>query len=314
LDLLIITGSTGLIGRTISSKLPFPQKRVIRKQAFDEQSTSDYSYVSGNLSDPFFVDHVTSGASSLLHLACQSNPRNSNENLKEHLNQDLVTSVSLFESFAKRNPDGHIIFASTGGNMYHSGPPYIPRTEKDLPMPSSGYGIMKLSVEHYLRLLTNIYGIRATVLRITNPYGILLPASRKQGLIGIAFNQILSGEPLTIFDALESVRDYIHLDDVTTAFQCVVKNVPKKGEFRLFNVSSGMGYSLHEILSLIEEITGRVIKKEYAPDSFASASWSVLSHQHLTESLEWTPKMDLKSGLARMWNSIVQQRDSHDIF
>lgn len=216
---------------------------------------------------------------------------------------DVAQSYQLFQAFAEMNPQGHIIFASTGGNMYSTEPPYVPRTELDLPLPASIYSIQKLSIEHHLRLICQKHGVKGTVLRISNPYGSILPSCRSQGLIGVTFSKLLSNESLHIIDSPESVRDYLHLDDLISAFNLVIKQHPKQGEFRLFNLSSGRGNSLIEVLNLIEEVTQRKIKKEYSYHHL-KPSWSVLSSEKIKMALEWIPKIDLKQGLTKMWDEI----------
>lgn len=312
--MLAITGSSGFIGSHICPYLPFPQKKlasVAPEFAILHENTSELvSFPEGNFS-PFLEK-----ASTLIHLACRSNPRNSRSSLLD-CQQDLVFSTTLFEKFAQLNPQGHIIFASTGGNMYQTSHPFIPRSEKEVPQPASGYSIQKLAAEHYLRLICQSYGIRATVLRISNPYGTLLPSERQQGLIGIAMNKILNNEPLFLFDSHQSVRDYLHLDDLKEAFQCVIDFPPNQGEFRLFNVGSGIGYSLQDVLSLIQRVTGQslIIKN----DELAlknSPTWSVLSYELFHSLLGWKPALTLEEGLKKMWCEIrmCHQNDSAPTF
>ena len=309
--MLVITGSTGFIGRSISPHLPFPQRRLVSKKPAEAVPSNLCTYLLGDLKNPPEVDLFTEKASTLVHLASRNNPRNSNHRIQEHINQDLLSTLHLFETFAKKNPDGHIIFASTGGNMYHTGLPYIPRTEKDIPMPASAYGIQKLAAEHYLRLMCDLYSVKATVLRISNPYGTLLSTTRAHGLIGVAFSKILADEVLPIIDPLESVRDYLHLNDLIEAFCLTIKHPPATGEFRLFNVSSGIGHSLDQVLCTMEKLTRYSIKREYQSTSRPSPSlnsWSVLSYQHFYECLGWCPKIELAEGLTKMWKDIQYDR------
>ena len=303
--MLALTGSSGFIGKAVSPHLLFPQKRLVSEIPFGNTTPSSCCYILGDLVNQSNVLRLVENTDTLVHLACRCNPRNSNHRFQEIIDQDLKTTINLFETFAKSNPNGHIVFASSGGNMYQSYAPFIPRTENDAPMPSSGYSIQKLAAEQYLRILCDLYKISATVLRISNPYGFLLPTSRAQGLIGITFSKILFNEALDIFDSAESIRDYLHLDDLTEAFKLVTNCVPTPGTFRLFNVSFGRGYSLHQVLSLIEDVTGRTIKKQYQ-SSFHTipSSWSVLSSNHIQKTLGWQPKVNLEEGLRLMWKAI----------
>lgn len=300
--MLAITGYSGFIGKAISDFLPFPQKRFIRNRR--EEDSPSIKYYVGELQKHEDLESFIQDTTTLIHLACKSTPRNSKDASTKPFVEDLLPSIDLFETFAKYNPQGHIIFASTGGNMYKATLPHVARTEADLPMPGSSYSIQKLAAEEELRLLCNVYGISATILRISNPYGVILPKTRGQGIIGVTFSKILANEPLQIFDSPYSVRDYLYIDDLIDAFKRIVEKPPKAGECRLFNVGSGVGYSLTAVLNLIEKVTGVEIKKEYLPSSQIpqnQASWSVISPALIREKLGWVPNITLEDGLRIMW-------------
>src|SRR4029077_10960137 len=132
-------------------------------------------------------------------------PRTPFSQLDAAMEGHLMPTLSLFRRYAELNPEGHIIFASSGGNIYGKFPEAGFFTEEDIPRPLSLYSYLKLAAEHHLPLLADTYGVRATVMRISNPYGVLLPGNRGQGLIGIAFSKLLAKEPLEIFDSLDVV-------------------------------------------------------------------------------------------------------------
>jgi UDP-glucose 4-epimerase len=293
--MVAITGTTGFIGSYIVDFLPFPQKRLIRRPT----TSTKFLAIQGDLNNHSDLETFVEGTDTLVHLAWINNPWTANRDINHDIGQNLISTVHLFETFAKKNPHGHIIFVSTGGNMYEKNR-LEPATELDTPKPWSSYSINKLSAEHYLRFFCTRYGIKGTVMRISNPYGVILPSSRTNGLIGVIFAKLLNNEPLNIIDSLESVRDYLHLDDLKEAFNAIVRNPPSTGDFRIFNVSSGIGYSMQEVMQMIEQITDRKIIKNFI-NANCSPSWSVLSHQSIKKTLYWEPKITLKEGLMRMW-------------
>lgn len=296
-DMIALTGSTGFIGSYISKFLPFPQKRLIRHSS----SSDSFIPIHGDLNNLNDLEILVDNVETLIHLAWINNPWTANHNINHDISKNLILTAQLFEIFAKKNPNGHIIFASTGGNMYQ-GKFQILSTEQDMPQPWSSYSINKLAAEHYLRFFCTKYGIKASVLRISNPYGRMSSSFSTKGLISEIFNKLMNHGVLNIYDSLGSVRDYLHLEDLKEAFQLVIKNPPKSGEFRLFNVSSGYGYNIEQIIQLIEKITGKkVIKND---PSTCKASWSVLSSQLIRETLNWEPKITLEAGLKRMWETL----------
>lgn len=293
-----ITGASGFLGSYLCDRLPFPQKRLSRRM--QTSRFPDCEWLIGDIESSADVESFVKDTPTLIHLACRGYPsRSENHNFIHDIHHNLLPTIQLFEAFAKANPDGHLIFSSTGGNMYDSSHPESLQTEETAPCPQSNYSIHKLAEEQYLRLLCKKYGIRATILRISNPYGILLPKDRGQGIIGVALNKILSQESLTIFDSLDSVRDYIHLDDVANAFRLVLEKPPLPKECRLFHVSSGVGYSLKAVLTLIEQQTQCSLKRIVHP-SIPQPSYSVLSYQKIYSALGWNPQIDLEKGIEWM--------------
>lgn len=297
--MIAITGSTGFIGAQIYPSIDLPKKCLVRQPnpAFPSQEQ-----FKGDLLNSLDREAFVKDSDTLIHLAWVNNPWTSNDNVVSDVTQNLLPSIALFESFAKTNPDGHIIFSSSGGNMYKKNSS-IPHRESDLPAPWTSYSINKLAAENYLKLFCRKYGIRATVLRISNPYGILLPSHRSNGLIGVVFSKLLQNETLNIIDSLHSVRDYIHLNDLTRAIQLVIQSPPKKGHVDIYNVSTGHGSSLKEILNHVEAITKKKISTHFV-NTDCEPTYSILSSELIHKKLGWLPKINLEEGLSKMWMSI----------
>jgi UDP-glucose 4-epimerase len=305
--MIAMTGATGFIGSYLSDKLKHPQKRLSRKKI--TRADSPHIWITGDLSNKNDLTDFIKNSPVLVHLACSTHPRTSNLDIKHDIHSNLLSTIQLFETYAKENPDGHIIYSSSGGNMYNASSKAASSSEEDLPCPQSSYGIHKLASENYLRLICEMYGIKGTVLRISNPYGVLLPKERAQGLIGVAFAKILANEPLQIFDSMESIRDYIHLEDVVAAFNLAIAKPPKKKECLLFNVSSGHGYSLQQVLQLIEEVSGNTFIKQYPLNYLPSPTYSVQSHNKIKNSLGWKPTLNLREGIQQMWHDSLQTQN-----
>lgn len=302
--MIAITGASGFIGSYIADKLPFPQKRMTRNiHSCCQHSNTKCNWIQGDLQNNDDIKNFVQSSPILIHLACTSNPRTSNLNIINDIEHNLLSTIQLFETFASNNPNGHIIFSSTGGNMYDASIQNVVRTENDIPCPRSSYAINKLAIEHYLRQICEMKGMKGTILRISNPYGVLLSTKRVQGLIGVAFSKALIGEELPIIDSLETVRDYIHLKDVARAFELVLQSPPSIGECRLFNLSSGCGFSNASILDIIEKTTQIKIKKNYSLKELPIPTWSVISSIKIQQALGWRPIISLPQGIEEIWKN-----------
>lgn len=296
--MISITGATGFIGSYLCDKLPMPKKILVRSaNSFLDPNIEVHR---GDLAN--FDSAFISNSACLIHLACHSNPRISSSNLVKDLESNLAPTVHLFERYAKLNPGGHILFASSGGNMYEDTPFTAPKTEEDIPQPRSGYGIHKLAAEHYLRLIAESAGIRATILRISNPYGAWVDASRLQGLIGVAFAKLQANEVLQVYDSKETLRDYIHLEDVVSAIRIVMDNQVSG----TFNISSGIGISIAQVIQEIESVSDKKMRVEYTEESFQKKpSWSILSSEKAKKELGWQPSISFSEGLLSMQQALA---------
>ena len=303
--MLAVTGAGGFIGRYIIPKLGMETRCLVRRV---EDSLHPHSDVLGDLQNVDDIKKLVKHADILLHLACSSIPRTSDRDLVTDVQSNLLSSISLFQEYAKINREGHIIYFSTGGAMYNITEPRPPVKESEPPVPWSGYGIHKLAAEHYLRLICRTHNIRGTIFRIANPYGTFLPPTRKQGLIGTAFTCASSNQTLDIFDSLETVRDYIHLDDIVRLLALTIERPSPRGKVDLYHVGTGIGTSIRQVLSSIESITGLKIRIHILSRPDQRATYNVLDCSLVQHRLGWTAAIGIKEGLSSMWAS---QRPLH---
>lgn len=304
-----ITGATGFIGSYLLGFLArnggLRIKALARTLSHDAETFAGcVSWSKGDLQSSADCADFVSGLDVIIHLAHTNTPLTSNRDLAADAQANLVPSLNLLKAVKDCQRRPHLIYASSGGAVYglSSSPQRNPFKETDPCFPSTSYGIQKLSFESYLRMAAHEGWLRATALRIGNPYGVLLPPERMQGFIGVALHQVLCRQPIKVFGDPANVRDYVHLDDVCRFFQQILKAHEK---FQIYNIGSGKGYSVNEILHLLEEITGRKIVREtfrYSESDKNLAPWIVLAVEKAALELGWTPKIDLVEGLRALYN------------
>ena len=268
--------------------------RTLSRQDADALPRVDW--IQGDLVSPRDASSLVEDAEAVVHLAWTNTPLTSNAHLPSDASANLVPTLVLIEALRANGNRAHVIFASSGGAIYGPAPNRQPFREDDECRPQSSYGIQKLTAEHYLRMAAEHGWLTAMTLRMSNPYGVLLPPERRQGFIGTAVSQIRSGDAVSIFGNPENVRDYVHISDVCRAFELgLVPRTP----FDVFNIGSGTGQSVVQILELIGEIQGDRVPVR--PESVAAAdeltSWVVLNVAKAREELGWSPSISLRDGL-----------------
>ena len=189
-----------------------------------------------------------------------------------------------------------IIFTSSGGTVYGI-PSQVPIRETHPTDPTCSYGITKLATEKYLALYQQLHGLDYTVLRIANPFGERQRIHGQQGAIAIFMGKTLRGEVVDIWGDGTVVRDYIHISDVVQALMLAMPS--QSHSQRVFNIGSGQGHSLNEVLHNIEQVTGKpVLRRLMGPRPF-DVPVSVLDIRCAAQHLAWQPQTPFLQGLQR---------------
>jgi len=140
-----------------------------------------------------------------------------------------------------------IIYISSGGTVYGI-PQKNPIGENHPTEPISSYGITKLAIEKYVAMYASTYGIDYQICRPSNAYGEGQQLHIGQGAIGVFLEKCLKKQQIEIWGDGTVSRDYIYVADIVRA---IVKLIAYEGQSRVFNISSGRGHSLNEIIKII---------------------------------------------------------------
>jgi UDP-glucose 4-epimerase len=305
-----VTGATGFMGSVLVARLADRGDRDVQIRALTRTITSGLRHVprvewmQGDLASYRDCASFVAGLDAIVHLAHTHTPLTSNNDLPNDAATNIVPTVTLIQAIRDARTKPHVVYASTGGALYRVDN-RRPVMEEDPVEPKTSYGVQKLMGEHYLRLAAREGWITATVLRIGNPYGVLLPPERRQSFIGVALAQILAGSPVRIFGAIENVRDFVHLDDVMRMFELAVED--REG-FEIYNVGSGEGRSVREVLALLQRFCGTDVEAAHEPptaDSLRLPPWIVLDVAKARRRLGWSPEVGLEDGLRAMCEQAV---------
>jgi len=301
-----ITGGKGFIGgqlfRHLAREGAGDLRLVVRSPslAMEGMALPEAEVVIGDLSSAQVCEEFVADLEVIVHLAHCNSPATSERDLPGDARQNLVATLNLLQAVRSAGRCPHLVYYSSGGAIYAPRAGGVPYRETDDCAPLSSYGIQKLAAEHYLRVLAAKGHLTAAVLRVGNAYGQLLPVTRMQGLIGVAIHALFDGQPIRLFGDLENVRDYVHVEDVCRATSLVLR---APAPFAIFNIGTGVGHSVRQVLQLIEQavgVTARYETTSAAAETGGLPEWSVLDVGKARSELGWRPEIALADGIARM--------------
>jgi UDP-glucose 4-epimerase len=238
-------------------------------------------------------DYVVWAASSINPMIAQNDPD------RVALDVEAFESYVTAASHSSRGP--RTILLSSGGMVYddEGDPPYA---ETSPVGPRTAYGAAKLRQENVL-LSADQSGL---VLRISNAYGPGQVVAPGQGVIAHWMHAIAAGQDVHIFGDENVARDYVHVDDVSTAVAAAVELDYR--EHRVLNIGAGRPTTLRELFAMTAVAVGDTSiepRKHPARLFDARSTWLDCSRAELT--LGWRPRIQLAEGLAATWKALADQ-------
>ena len=296
----VIFGGGGFIGSAIADRLLrdghalriFERPRVLTYRTFAPDESVEW--ITGDMLSTHDVGAAIDGMDVVLHLVSSTLPKSSNDDMVYDVQSNLVSTLQLLNLMVAKRVR-RIVFISSGGTVYGR-PQYTPIDEQHPTNPVVSYGITKLAIEKYLLMFEAMHGIKANILRVANPYGERQRVETAQGAVGVFLHRALSGQPIEIWGDGSATRDYLHISDVADAF---ARAIGYEGQFSVFNISSGAGTTLNQLLVVLEETLGRPIERHYLPGRAFDVPVSVLSNALARRELGWEPRASLRDGIGR---------------
>jgi UDP-glucose 4-epimerase len=297
---ILVLGGGGFIGSAVVSRLLHQgyRVRIFQRSRGDENVYKRYGenieWAIGEYSSPKDIESALNDVDVVIHLISTVLPKSSNEDMEFDIKSNVLPALGLLEAMASKGIS-RIIFGSSGGTIYGA-PNYLPLDEEHSTEPLVSYGITKLAIEKYLLLFQKLHGIRSIVLRMSNPYGEGQKIDSGQGVVGVFIKKALNKSPIEIWGDGSAIRDYIYVGDVADAF---LKAVQYEGKKSIFNISSGIGMSLNEIIENLEIAIGTPIVTTYHNARVFDVGTNVLSNKLAMDELGWHPKTSFGDGLAK---------------
>lgn len=291
----VVVGGNGFIGRHFVARLLERGHSVTVVSRGPSREQAGVNVVSGGIELLCARPDLLEAADAVCHLASATIPATSSADPLREIDGNLRPTIMLLESML-RNGNRRILFISSGGAVYGV-TSQVPIHEDHPTEPISPYGITKLAIENYLSFYAAQHNFSPIIIRPANPYG---PEQGKLGQLGAVWtflSMIRNGQRATLWGDGSTVRDFVHVDDLT---RLMITALEQK-EDGVYNCGGGgSGTSLRELISIIEEASGRVLELDRKPARPFDPPAVVLDISKAWRDLGWKPRIGLAEGIERM--------------
>ncbi len=298
---VLVTGGAGFIGSHVVDRLVDHGTRV---RVLDNLSTGKrenlpadgVEFVHGDVRDRSAVDAALRGVQAIIHLAAVASVQASvDDPLGTHAT-NLLGTLNLLES-ARAQGVARMAYASSAA--IYGDTQQLPVSETSTPMPLSPYAADKLAGEHYLTFYANKFGIQGTAFRFFNIFGPRQdPSSPYSGVISIFVERLRNDAPVTIFGDGMQTRDFVYVGDLAKILVQSLDRPETVG--KVMNVGRGVECSLLDLLSVLERLTQRKLKRKYEAQRVGDILRSCADVTRLRAGFGYVPATPLDDGLAQL--------------
>jgi UDP-glucose 4-epimerase len=223
-----------------------------------------------------------------------------------------LSAFNRFLSVLDLSVTKQIVFVSSGGSVYGHADT-LPISEGDKREPLSTYGKTKRELEDRLIEFGRTTGLKTAILRPGNIYGFERPDRKSKGVTAAFLRSIVDGSPFTLIHGGRTIRDFIHVDDVSRA---IVSAIETDRSEVVWNVGTGVGSSTIEVLELILRQTGKEMPELIERENFSSdVLANILDVGRIKKEANWAAEIGLAEGIERalrFWNFEGRAAGSND--
>jgi len=315
---VLVTGGAGYIGsHAVAALLERGEDIVVidNLQQGHRDAVLGGKLYEGDLRDEAFMDKVfrENDIDAVIHFAANSLVGESMKLPGKYYHNNVFGTLCLLEKMNEYNVR-KIVFSSTAAT--YGEPENVPIDEYDRTVPTNAYGETKLAMEKMMKWFDVAHGIKYVSLRYFNAAG-----AHESGRIGEDHNpeshlipivlQVALGQRAHIsvfgddYDTEDGtcIRDYIHVSDLADAHVLAVDRLRGGGESAVYNLGSGNGYSVKQVVDIARAVTGHAIPAVIEPRRAGDPAVLIASSNRARTELGWTPKRDdLEKIIASAWS------------
>lgn len=305
---VLITGGLGFIGSNLARELVRLGARVTVVDCLAPAYGGNRRNLAGltrqvrvhlaDVRDRRRLPGFVRGQDFLFNLAGQTSHMDSMSDPDTDLEINCRAQLSILEACRHHNPGIRIVFAST--RQIYGRPEYLPVDERHPLRPVDVNGINKLAGEEYHLLYSEVYGIRSSVLRLTNTIG---PRMRvkdaRQTFVGVWIRQALRGAPFEVWGGAQ-LRDFTYVDDAVEAL--LLAAIRRQAVGRVFNLGGCGRVSLRELGDLVVAAAGggRCVRRGFPADRKKIDIGDYYADDRLIRrELGWRPRTDIRTAIGR---------------
>lgn len=301
---ILVLGGHGFIGSHIVENLIVAGHtlRVFARRS--PEFSYNAEWFPGDFHDKGKLSEALVGIDVVVHCISTTVPSTSASDPVYDIESNLIGTVELLRLMDVQGVR-RLIYLSSGGTVYGN-PHSIPVPENAPLNPICNYGAVKVAIEKFIEIATFNNGLQSIILRPSNPFGERQGHKGTQGLISTVLNNMITCRPITIFGDGETVRDYLYVKDVADLVTLAV--VSKHSG--IYNAGSGVGYSIHQIIDMVEDITAVTLDREYKQSRGCDVRAVILNNTRANQDFGWTTSMSLRSGIKKYYNWLKTRYDS----
>jgi len=306
---VLVTGGAGFIGSHLVDRLLKQGCKVI---VLDNLSTGKLENVKGRLDDPGFkfvkgdvrdrrdTEEAVKDVDAVFHLAAITSVPYSVKHPDVTRQVNVEGARNLLEVCLCGRVERFIYVSSCA---VYGEPEYLPVDEKHPARPISPYAESKLEAERLCWEFQEAYGLKVTVLRPFNVYGLGMRNNQYGGVIARFIERLRLGKPPIIYGDGEQTRDFVHVEDAVRAMILALDNEEAAG--RTFNVAAGAPTSINRLAQLVLNLFGVCeIKPKHRKARVGDVKHSHADIQEAKAILGFEPKISLKEGVSTLLHAV----------
>lgn len=308
---ILVIGGSGFIGANIIKFLLKSNNRIFVYEVLGADTSRLDSFnvtlLFGKLSetDNFASILDSNKIETVIHLASALTPSSSFEVYQDEMNSIVLPTMRLLPIISKRNIK--LVYFSSGGTIYGKSSVNRALKEDDRTEPICYYGVTKLLLEQMIRIEHEYSKLNYLIIRPSNPYGPGQNIFGIQGLIAAALGKIQKNEPLTIWGDGFVVRDYIYIDDLA---QAVCDLLQKNICSGTYNIGSGIGYSINQIVNIINQIN--ILEVIYTEGRLVDVPSLILDVTKIKNEINFSP-LSIEDGIKSFFEYIKEHNSCDKI-